>query len=93
MALGVRKTEERNRETGHTLGTAPGGRILECTYIGGLVPSLIIGHDPVFRLGNPRPMAHDELARGMALGGYIHLRNHDFVRINALTPVVGFYPI
>ena len=29
---------------GHTLGTAFSGSILEFTYIGGTVPSLIIGH-------------------------------------------------
>ena len=34
--------------SGHTLGTALSGSILEFTYIGGPVPSLATSHDQVF---------------------------------------------
>jgi hypothetical protein len=37
-------------------------------------------------------MAHDELARGMALDGHILLWNHEFARINGLTLVANFCP-
>jgi hypothetical protein len=36
---------------GHTLGTAPGGSILEVTYIGGPVPSLVISHGQILHPG------------------------------------------
>jgi hypothetical protein len=70
---------------------APNGYIPEFTYIGGLVPSLITGRGQVFHPGNQRPMAHDELTHGMALSGHILLGNHEIVRIDELTHVVGLY--
>jgi hypothetical protein len=78
---------------GQTLRTALNSSILEFTYIGGPVPSLIIGHGQVFRLGNQRPMAHGELTDGMATDGHILLGNHEIIRTDRLTPVTGLYPV
>lgn len=38
-------------------------------------------------------MAHDKLTHGMALSGYIRLRDHKFAHIYGLTPVVDFYHV
>jgi hypothetical protein len=46
---------------GHTLRTALGGNILEFTYIGGTVPSLITSHGQIFHLGSQSPTAHGKL--------------------------------
>ena len=47
---------------GHTLGTTPGGSILEFTYIGGLVPSLVTSHCQVLHPGGRKSMARVKLA-------------------------------
>ena len=78
---------------GHTLGTPLGGCIPGFTYIGGLAPSLITGHGQDFHLGRLRPMAHGELAQGMAYGGHILLGNHEIARTNGSKPVIGHYPV
>jgi hypothetical protein len=51
---------------GYTLKNLLGGCISEFTNMGGLAPSLTAGHSQDFHLGNQRPMAHGELAQGMA---------------------------
>ena len=62
---------------GRTPETTLGGCIPEFTYVGGLIPSPITGQGQDFHLGSQRSMAHGELARGMAHGGYILLGNHE----------------
>ena len=46
---------------GHTLGTAHGGCILECTHVRGPMPSLITGHGRDLHPGNQTAMAHGDL--------------------------------
>jgi hypothetical protein len=57
--------------SGHTLKTALGGCILECTHVRGLVPSLITSHGRDLHPGNQTAMAHGDLTQGMARGGHI----------------------
>jgi hypothetical protein len=76
---------------GHTLGTPHGGCIPKFTCIGGLVPSLIAGHGQDFHPRSLRPVAHGELAQGMARGGRILLGNHEIARSNRSTPIIGSY--
>jgi hypothetical protein len=61
---------------GHTPKTALGGYIPECTYPERPVPSLVISYGQASRPRNQRTMAHDELARGMAMTSHILLGNH-----------------
>ena len=62
---------------GHTLRTALGGCIPECTHVRGLVPSLITGHGRGLHLGNQMTMAHGDLTQGMTRGGHILFKNHE----------------
>jgi hypothetical protein len=78
---------------GHTLRTAPGGNILEFTYIGGSVPSLVTSHGQIFHLGSQSPTAHGELTQGMASAGHILSGNHKVIHTNGLMPINGFYPV
>jgi len=76
-----------------TLRTTLDSCILQFTYIGGPVPSLITGHGQVSHSGNQRPMAHGELTHGMALGGHILWGNNEIIRTNGLMHITGFYPV
>jgi hypothetical protein len=71
----------------------PGGSILEFTYIGGPVPSLVTSHGQVLHPGGQKSMAHDELTQGMALTGHILLGNHEVIHTNGSVPITSFYPI
>jgi hypothetical protein len=77
----------------HTPGTAIGGCIPEFAYVGGLISSSITGQGQEFHPGSQRPMAHGELARGMACGGHILMGNRDITRTNGSTPITGSYPV
>lgn len=78
---------------GHALGTAPSGNIPEFTYIGGPVPSPTTRHGQILHPGGRKPMAHDELTKGMASIGHILLGNHEVFHTNGSTPIVSFYPV
>ena len=75
---------------GHTLRTPLRGYILEFTYMGGLAPSLVTGHSLDFHLRSQRPMAHGDLAQGMAYGGHILLGNHEITQTNGSMPITGY---
>jgi hypothetical protein len=48
-----------------------GGRILEFTYVGVLVPPFASGHGQIFHPRNPRPVTYNELTCEMALNSHI----------------------
>jgi hypothetical protein len=77
----------------NTLGTSLSYSILEFTYIGGPIPSLVTSHGQVFHPGSQRSMAHGVLTDGMASTGHILLGNHEIIHTNGPTPINNFYPI
>ena len=77
----------------HTLKTTLNGSILEFTYIGGAVPSLITSRGQIFHPGSQRPTAHGKLTHGMASNGHILLGNHEAVHTNGSMLITSFYPI
>jgi hypothetical protein len=63
----------------HTLRIALSTSILEFTYIGGLVPSLVTSHGQIFHPGIWRPMAHGRLTQGMTSTDHILLGSHETI--------------
>ena len=78
---------------GHTLRTALGGYILECTHVRVPLPSLITGHGRDLHLRNQTAMAHGDLTQGMDCGGPTLFGNHKITRTDGATPVICSYPV